>query len=251
MNDFYQWPACNNCESIFPRAVLIRRICNLAKVELSIKNVYLPKPGPEFQAQLENRLVGVPYLEMKGEKLRNSRQIWEYLLSEEANTRLRHRITHRDSTHSFILQQWANESFINSLVFGRWKKENNFQKLIAGTDFGPHSTPESIAVLRKHVLKYLGRTPIGDLDPDAYQRLLVHQFSSLETIIEGNTFFETFAKYPTLTDLTIYMIVQGFLSSDMEESQWIQDTYPNVVRWFKNVDEMSSKNPPVSIYDQA
>lgn len=244
MNDFYQWPPCNGCESIFPRAVLIRRICNLAKVELSVKNVYLPKAGPEFQAQLENRLVGVPYLEMNGEKLRNSRQIWEYLLSEEASTKLRHRLTHRDSTHSYILQQWANESFINSLVYARWKKEENFQRLMQGTDFGPHATAETIGFLRKMVLKYLSRSALGDLTPDEYQQLIVQQFSSLETIIEGNTYFETFAKHPTLTDLTVYMIVQGFLSPDMEESRWILDTYPNLVRWYRLVDEMSGKNPP-------
>ncbi len=201
MNTFYQWPACKNCESIFPRAVLIQRICNLANLDVKVINTPLPKPGPDFQSTLENRLQGLPYLEMDGEKFKSSRQIWDYLILTMKDTKVKHRLIKTDSIYSFITQQWCNESFINSLVFARWKKEENFQRFILNVDFGTHTNPESIALLRKYILKYLSRSPIGELTNDGYQKLIAQQFSSLATVIEEQEFFEIFAKHPTLTDL--------------------------------------------------
>ncbi len=244
MNTFYQWPPCKNCESIFPRAVLIKRICNLANLEVKVVNTPLPKPGPDFQATLENRLMGLPYLEMDGEKFKSSRQIWDHLLRSIKDNKVKHRLIRSDSIYSFITQQWSNECFINSLVYARWKKEENFQKFIVNVDFGSHTNPESIALLRKYILKYLSRTTIGELPTEAYQKLIGQQFSSLARVIEEQEFFEMFAKYPTLTDLYVFMVVQGFMSPDLEESKWIEETYPALMRWYRNMETLTQVNPP-------
>lgn len=242
MNNFYQWPPCRNCESVFPRAVLIQRICNLAGLELNVINVHLPKPGEELKSQLENRLVALPYLEMDGENFKSSRKIWDHLLLKIKVPDIRNRLIRTDSVYSFITQQWCNESFINSLVYARWKREENFKRFITGVEFGQYATPESIDLLRKAILKYLSRTPIGDYNDEAYHKMLIHQFSSLAKVIDEQQYFETFAKHPTFTDLNVFMVVQGFLSPDLQESVWIENTYPSLMKWYRNMELYTQKN---------
>lgn len=242
MSTFYQWPPCRNCESVFPRAVLIQRICNLAALEMKIVNVHLPKPGEEFIAQLENRLTALPYLEMDGEKFKSSRQIWDHLMVKIQNPDIKNRLIRTDSIYSFITQQWCNESFINSLVYARWKREENFRRFITGVDFGQHTTQESIDTLRKFILKYLSRTTLGELNDEAYKKMITHQFSALANVIEEQQYFESFAKHPTFTDLNVFMVVQGFLSPDLEESTWIAETYPALMRWYRNMELFTQKN---------
>lgn len=247
-NTFYQWPPCTNCESLFPRAVLIQRICNLANLQMKVISAPLPKFDDQFRPELEKRLKALPYLDMDGQKYRSSRQIWDHLLSTIKDPKIKLRLTRSDSIYSYITQQWCNESFINSLVFARWKKEENYQRFIKSIDFGPHATPESIDLLRKYVLKYLSRTPIGELTDEAFQNMLTHQFSSLATIIEEQSYFERFAKHPTLTDLYVFMVVQGFLSKDIEESAWIEQTYPALIRWYRDMELNTQKDHPTGIW---
>ncbi len=219
-------------------------MCNLAGVELKVINVHLPKTGDDFKTQLESRLTGLPYLEIEEEKYRSSRQIWDHLLSTIKDKNILQRLIRTDSAYSFITQQWANDTFINSLVYARWKKEDNFKRFITGVDFGPHADAESINNLRKLILKYLNRTSVGDLSTDSYQKLITQQFSSLASVIEGQSYFEAFAKHPTFTDLNVFMVVQGFMSRDLEESTWIESTYPALFNWYRNMEIFTQKNPP-------
>ncbi len=243
-NNFYQWPACRNCESVLPRAVLIQRICNIADFKINVVNVPLPLDGDDFKEQLENRLIGLPYLELGGEHFKSSRKIWDYVIAQITDSKVKMRLNRTDSIYSFITRQWCNESFINSLIYARWKNEENYQRFISGVDFGSHVTPQMTDQLRKFILKYLKRTSVGDMQPDDYKTLLTQQFSSLAAIVEEQTFFEAFAKYPTFTDLYVFMVVQGFLSPDLEESRWIADTYPSIMRWYKTMDSYTGKTPP-------
>ncbi len=219
-------------------------MCNLAGVELKVINVHLPKPGDDFKTQLETRLMGLPYLEIDGEKYRSSRQIWDHLLSTIKDKNIRQRLIRTDSAYSFITQQWANDTFINSLVYARWKKEDNFKRFISGVEFGSHADEKSIDELRKFILKYLNRTSVGDLSADSYQNLITQQFSSLATVIDDQSYFEAFAKHPTFTDLNVFMVVQGFMSRDLEESAWIESTYPALCRWYRNMEMFTQKNRP-------
>lgn len=251
VNTFYQWPPCKNCESVFPRAVLIQRICNLANLEMNVVNMPLPAGGSDFHAKLENRLRTLPYLEMDGQKFRSSTQIWNYLLINQVDKKGKHRLNRSDSIYSYITQQWCNDSFINSLVYARWMKEENYQRFITNVDFGPEANPELNLILRKFVLKYLSRTTIGEYSLEAYKELITKQFSSLATIIEEQAYFETFAKHPTLTDLYVFMVVQGFLSPDLEESEWIEKTFPALIRWYKNMLVFTHKDRPTSFFSES
>ena len=151
-SNFYQWPPCRNCESVLPRAVLIQRICNIANFKINVVNVSLPSPGDDFKEQLENRLIGLPYLELEGDHYRSSRKIRDYFISHITDSKIKMRLNRNDSIYSFITRQWCNESFINSLIYSRWKKEENYQRFITGVDFGAHVTPEMSAQLRKFIL---------------------------------------------------------------------------------------------------
>ena len=248
MNTFYQWPPCRNCESVIPRAVLIHRICNLANLNVKVVDVPLPKPGEDFKPQVEKLLLALPYLEMDGQKYRSSRQIWDHLMLTISDQNVKNRLIRTDSIYSFITQQWCNESFHNSLVFARWKKEENFKRFITGVNFGLNTTEESIDTLRKLVLKYLSRSPIGDYNEEAFRKMIIHQFSSLATVIEEQQYFETFAKHPTFTDLNVFMVIQGFLSPDLEESVWIENTYPALMRWYRNMCLYTQKDHPTGIF---
>lgn len=200
----------------------------------------LPPPGENFQKLLENRVVALPYLEIGERKFKTSREIWDYFI-ETAEPRIKQRLLKSDSVLTYLIQQWCNESFINSLVYARWKKEENFKRFIAGVDFGPHTSQESINALRKSTMKYLKRTPIGDLDEAGFKKILTLQLTSLSKLIEDKTYFEDFAKHPTLTDLNVFMIIQGFLSPDLEESELIGKSYPELVRWYKDVNTATQK----------
>lgn len=248
-SNFYQWPPCRNCESVLPRAVLIQRICNIANFKINVVNVSLPSPGDDFKEQLENRLIGLPYLELEGDHYRSSRKIRDYFISHITDSKIKMRLNRNDSIYSFITRQWCNESFINSLIYSRWKKEENYQRFITGVDFGAHVTPEMSAQLRKFILKYLKRSPMGDMQPDDHQTLITQQLSSLAAIVEEQPYFEAFAKYPTFTDLYVFMVVQGFMSPDLEESVWIQNTYPSLNRWYRNMELYTGKNPPKDLLE--
>lgn len=240
-NKFYQWPGCTNSESLLPRAVLIRRICNIAYIDLQIIDVPLPPPGDDFQKILANRLMALPYLEMNGEKFKTSREIWDHLVQTVAEPRIKQRLMKSDSILTYMIQQWCNECFINSLIYARWKKEDNFKRFISSVDLGPHATPEAINALRKGSLNYLKRIPNGDLDENGFRKLLKLQLASLANLIEDKTYFEDFAKHPTLTDLNVFMVIQGLMSPDLEESQIIEQDFPALVRWYKDVNTTTQK----------
>lgn len=235
-NKFYQWPPCHNCESLLPRAVLIHRICNMAYVKLDVMNVPLPADGEDFEKQLKNRMLALPNLEMDGQKFKSSRQIWDHLIETHAEPRIRQRLMRADSVYTYMIQQWCNESFINSLIYARWKKEENYQRFIAGVNLGPHASADGISSLRQHTLSYLKRTPIGDVDSEGFTKILRLQLGSLAKLIEGREYFEEFGKYPSLTDLSVFMIIQGLLSPDLEEYALIAEQYPELVDWYKKVD---------------
>lgn len=248
INKFYQWPPCNNCESLLPRAVLIHRICNMAYIDLQINNLALPAPGENFQKLLDKSVIALPYLEVDDRKYKTSREIWDYFV-ETAEPRIKQRLQKSDTFLTFLIQQWCNESFINSLIYARWKNEGNFQRFIKGIDFGTHANPESIDALRKITMRYLKKTPIGELTDTGFRKILSQQLMSLSKLIEDKTYFEDFAKYPTLTDLHVFMIIQGFLSPDLEESEYIEKNFPDLVRWYKEVNFNTQKERLTDFYN--
>ena len=242
----YQWPGTPTIESIYPRAVMFHRICNLASQEITVLNVTLPKPGEKFKAELQNRLAHLPILEVNGQKFSTSKQIMDYFLAHPPSMEVKQRLMKMDSIYGHITQQWANECFINSLLYARWKREENYQRFIKTVKWGypVDQIGDHLEILRSAVLKFIDRTPAGALTRTEYEDMIRNQFWSLDTILSEQHFFEPLSKHPTITDLYVFMVVQGFMDYELEESQWIMERYKNVLRWYNQVDRLSLKSSP-------
>ena len=237
----YQWPPALGTESIYPRCVVFQRICNIAHQPVKVVNVKLPRAGENFTRELMERLIGLPILKVGEERYSTSHQIVNFLLHNPPAKETKSKLTRLASAYSYITQQWANESFINTLVHARWKQEENFQRFVRNVQWGDElaNMHDEVASLRQEILKYLRRTPIGSFDDAEFEAMFKGQFWALEHILGSQTFFEPMVKHPTLTDLYVFMSVQGLLSPDLAQSEWIQAECPNVMRWFHEVDQLT------------
>ncbi len=244
----YQWPSTSTIESIYPRAVLFKRICNLAGQKIKIMNVTLPKPGEKFQAELQSRLIHLPVLEVGDAKFTTSKQIIDYFLNNPPSLTLKQRLVRLDSVYGHITKQWANECFLNTLLYARWKSDANYPSFIRSVNWGsdPNLIKDHLDVLRDMVLKYLDRTVTGGLNLKEYDELLKNQLWSLDAILSSEKFFEPLANHPTLTDLYVFMVVQGFMDDNLVESKWIKERYKNLVRWYAELDRLTCNLSPTS-----
>ena len=238
----YQWPPALGTESIYPRCVVFQRIGNIAKQEIKVVNVKIPQAGPDFPKELVNRLAKLPILEADQVKYHTSSEILEYLITKDPSRATKAKLVKLFSAHSFIVQQWANESFVDTLVYARWKRTENFERFVKNVkwDRPLSQMSEEIKSLRNEILRYLRRTPVGSLNDENYKDLFKKQLWSLNHILSGQEFLEPMVPYPTMTDLNTFMVVQGLLSPDLEEAEWIKENYQEVFRWAKQVDTLTS-----------
>lgn len=237
----YQWPPALGTESIFPRCVVFQRICNIAHQEVKVVNMKLPRMGENFAKELQERLLGLPVMKVGDVRYDTSQQILQYLLHHPPAKLTKAKLTRLSSPLSYITQQWGNESFINTLVYARWIEEENFQRFIRGVKWGEElsNLEQEITILRQEITRYLKRTPNGSINSEQFESLLKSQFWALEYILSSQKFIEPLVQYPTMTDLYIFMTVQGLISPDISHASWIRQECPNVIRWFTEVDELT------------
>jgi hypothetical protein len=237
----YQWPPGLGVDSIFPRCVVFKRICNVAQHELKIVNMKLPLLGASFEKELRERLAGIPVLLVGEKRYNTSQEILEALLESSPSKSIKSKLTRLASPLSYVTQQWANECFINTLVYARWLSDENFARFQAGVNWGddPATVPERLAILRQEILRYLKRTPTGGLNAEQFEAQLIKQFWALENMLSTQTFLEPMAQFPTMTDFYVFMTVQGLLSPDISHASWIRDNCPSVMRWYLAVDELT------------
>jgi glutathione S-transferase len=221
---------------MFPRSVKFHRLCNIAGLEVKTVHMTLPDQGPSFDDELTIRMQHLPFLEANGKRYSSARAIIDYFLSFIDKEETRTQLVPLDSNFNPILRQWASETFAASLLYCRWKIEPNFRRFIAGVNWGREVEEESIHALQMKVLGALRGSPIGQLDYQAYKEVLREQLRSLEALLGDQQFFEPAAKFPGLTDLHVFMVLQGFLSKDIEESEAIRRKYPTLVEWHDRVD---------------
>lgn len=237
----YQWPPGTGTESIFPRCVVFQRICNLAGINAQIHSVTIPEPGPDFEQKLRQRLINIPLMEVGETRLTDSREIIDFLLTV-ADFEGLNNLRRLDVGNSLITQEWANLVFINSLVYSRWAREENCRRFTSHVSWGKvQGLPESLPKLRELLLNYLTRTLFTFTSEGDFEKHLADQMLSLEIKLMGQKYFEPLAEAPTLTDLYIFMVVQGFYSDDLEESVWIKNNYPNVKAWFDRIDRATQR----------
>ncbi len=237
----YQWPSGTGTESIFPRCVVFQRICNLAGISAQIHSVTIPEPGPEFEQKLRQRLINIPVLEVGGVRFTDSREIIDFLLTI-ADLEGLDNLRQLDVGNSLITLEWANLVFINSLVYARWAREENFRRFSSHVNWGKvPGLNESLPKLRDLIVNYLNRTLFSFPSEEEFEKHLAAQMLSLELKLMGQKFFEPLAEAPTLTDLYIFMVIQGLYSEDLEESKWVKRNYPNVAEWFTRVDRATQR----------
>lgn len=240
----YQWPPALGTESIFPRCVVINRICNVANQSIKIVNMGLPKEDENYLRELQLRLTGMPVLIHKERRLNSTAEIVEFLIQNEPAREAKSKLSKLTSAHSFIIQQWSNDCFLHSLVYARWFREENYQRFILNVRWPDHRAPESNAVttLRQQVLAFLHRSGLGGMKEVSYMDLLKKQLWSIENILASQEFIDPLVSFPTMTDLNIFMVIQGLLSPDLEESQLIRTNFPSIIKWYESVDRLTSKH---------
>lgn len=240
----YQWPPALDTESIYPRCVVFQRICNIAHQEIKVINVKLPRLGNNFSSELRSRLAGLPVLESSGKKFFTSTEIIHHLIHNDPSRESKPKLMRLSSAYSFITLQWANESFLHSIVYARWMREENFRRFVKNVRWGEpyEEVKEQVDLLREEILKFLKRNPIGEMPETAYLELLKKQLWSVDHILSTQDFMEPLIPYPTISDLNVFMVIQGLLSPDLEESELIKKDYTNIVRWFKEVDKLTKKS---------
>ncbi len=240
----YQWPPAKGTESIFPRCVVFQRICNIAHHKPKVINVGLPKLGDDFDHQLNRLLAQLPQLECDGKQYKTSVQITDFFLNAATEKSIRARLTKLHSQSGVILRQWANESFINTLVYARWQREKNYVDFIRNVQWGESfkAIEPRVVRVRQSILTYLKRTTLANITEGEYHEMLQNQLFTLDQMISGQRFFEPMTTFPTVTDLNIFMVIQGLLSTDLEESLFIRKEFPNICRWFEDVDNLTSKS---------
>ncbi len=231
----YQWPKSIDAESIYPRCVVIHKLYLLADRDLRTVDVSFPSKQQNFDKELKARLKNLPQVHTQEKVYDSTSQIVNYLLKNCTTKKCIKYLEKLNSAYNVPLSQWANEVFLNSLIYSRWKIEDNYQVFIRSVDWGKpfEEVQESANELRSGALTYLSRFPINEFREVEFQEYLKVQFWSLERIIADNKYFDQM--FLTVTDLYVYMVIQGFMSDTLKESIKLKKDYPELNRWYEDL----------------
>lgn len=235
IDTLYQWPKADGIESIYPRCVVIHKLYGLADRKLTTIDVAFPSKQEGFEKELKARLKNLPQVHTQEKIYSSTNQIINYLLKNSKGKQGIRYLEKMNSAHNIPLSQWANEVFINSLVYSRWKIENNYQSFIRSVDWGSpfEKIEDKVGELRAGVLTYLSRFAINEFSQAEFHDYLKIQFWSLERIIDDNKYFDQM--FLTVTDLYVYMVIQGYMSDHLIESSSLKNDYPELNRWYNNL----------------
>lgn len=236
-----QWPGATGVESVYPRCVIFHRLFNLLGVDYTPFNVTLPFVDKKSSEKLQRQLVDLPVLIDKGVAYKNTDEIVRHILGKFEDD-----IEKQDSAkkvlkaQNVITYQWANEVFLNTLLYARWLRPCNFKPFIKNVEWGnadPNFFRDSIADLRTKVDAYMSRFLISKLSEGEYLKLLTKQLNALELIFKEQELILPGTDRITQSDLAIFMVIQGLLSDDLGERQVLLENYPNILRWAVDVDK--------------
>lgn len=240
----YQWPKADDIESIYPRCVVIHKLYQLAGRELKTIDVAFPSKQEGFDKELKARLKNLPQVHTQEKIYSSTTQIVNYLLKNCTTKKCIGYLEKMNSAYNLPLTQWANEVFINSLVYSRWKIEDNYQLFIRSVDWGApfDEVKTKTDELRQGVLLYLSRFAINEYTQVEFNDYLKKQLWSLERIIAKNRYFDQM--FLSITDLYIYMVIQGYMSDHLKESFALKRDFPELNRWYTDLSkELSSLTP--------
>ncbi len=239
----YQWPEAKGVDSIYPRCVIFHRMFNLLNIEYTPFNVTLPFTDQKPAEKLGQQLLDIPILRDDGVLYKTSEEIISHILNRIGDDPEKIKnATRLVRAKNYIYYQWANETFLNTLLYSRWLREENFRNFIRNVNWGNASKSyfsQSIIELKKKVEDYMSKFPIAKLNQREYLHLLHSQLKCLEEIFTNQQYILTGSISISRSDLAIFMVIQGLLSKDLEESEMIAETYPNILRWARDIDEKS------------
>lgn len=238
----HQWPSGRGCESVFPRCVVFARILNMMNINYKVKSYDLPALGEDYRDKLAEQLWRLPLVFYDEEYYTNSHEIMQLLsilplhLAGARDVRVKEIF----SSHSYIIHEWADEVLLNSLLYSRWLKEENYQRFSQGIMWRNRSDIEERSkILRELVINHIRKRPLASLSEKDFLELLKRQFLSLESLLSEQEFIDSNSSLPTLADLSVFMVIQGYMSPDLEESELIHSQFPQIKRWFESVDHLT------------
>ncbi|MEE3079420.1 MAG: hypothetical protein VX341_08810 [Bdellovibrionota bacterium] len=240
----YQWPEAKGVDSIYPRCVIFHRLFNLLGIKYSTYNVSLPFVSKDSSERLTQQLIDLPILKDDGILYKNSEDIISHIMNKVSDdpSKLK-KATRLLRAKNYIYYQWANEVFLNTLLYSRWLRDCNFRNFMRHVNWGSASRTyfaDSVNELKGKVESYMSRFAISKLSDSEYLELLHTQLKCLEDIFSVQKYILNDEAEISRSDLAIFMVIQGLLSRDLEESEIIIKTYPNIIRWAGDIDEKSS-----------
>ena len=239
----YQWPEAKGVDSIYPRCVIFHRLFNILDIEYTTFNVSLPFTEKDFSEKLSRQLVDLPLLKDNGILYKNSEDIISHILHKVSDDPEKLKsATRLLRAKNYIYYQWANEIFLNTLLYSRWLRDCNFRNFMRNVNWGSASRSyfaDSINELKDKVALYMSKFSISKLSEREYLELLHTQLKCLEDIFSHQKYILSDETEISRSDLAMFMVIQGLLSKDLKESSMIVEEYPNIIRWAKDIDERS------------
>lgn len=227
-----QWPGTDLSLSIFPRCNLFQYILQLGGVDYEIENVQLPTPGDNFKLELMDKLLNTPVLYIDDKAYTDSTIILDALLKEVIAPDKVKNLKNLVSASGLILEQWGNNVFLNSLVYSRWVKVQNFEKFTAQIKWDEPVPQQVVNTVRLQIIRYLKKELLTNLDEKGFDQYVKKQFWSLQFFLEDYYYFSKQDAYPDLSDLYIFMVVDGFFNGELEESEDLMHSYPQIYKWY-------------------
>ncbi len=125
-----------------------------------------------------------------------------------------------------------------SLQYARWKIEENYHRFSQGIKWPASSASISNKneLIQSYILSRFIDHHIFDMSEEKFQSNLFSQLASLDNILSHQRFIEPLSSTIGLTDLNIFVVIQGLMSDDLSEKSLITNRFEHILRWYLEVD---------------
>ena len=126
------------------------------------------------------------------------------------------------------------------------KRKKNYRNFIQSVNWGTvpssrQSFEDRQNLLRELVVKHIKTTPTGVLKYDDFYTTLISQLISLEKLLQHQDYMVLHSDHLTISDLVVFMVVQGLLDENLEESSIIKNDFPSIMKWYSKIDIQTKK----------
>ncbi|HYX34219.1 MAG TPA: hypothetical protein VE954_14030 [Oligoflexus sp.] len=247
----YQWPASQNCDSIYVRCTKIHRFLGYLHAPYNVADISFPKTSN--QAEISDKVAPLmrklPIIRINDTNyVEGTDKIVSWLV-ERHNCQDFLNTDESQKTQLWFLDHWAERWLVWLVIYGRWFKEENYVNFVKSFTAikSSHEIPRAIEYIKMRACTILKTTEVGGMKHSEYVQQLSQGAEMLNRILEKSEFISG----PVLRecDLTIFMSIQALLDPALEDESKLLQNFGNLVRWAKKVDEMT-KTPhskPISL----